>query len=183
MTKPAYRLVVAAVSALIIASLAAPAAVASTPQALLVAPGEPNGGFHLPKFGFSSFNIRGFGERITFVNWHGRAARLGLEPGDVILSLNGFPLTYHGSWNEALYEAVAHGGLVRLKIRDVRSGRIAFRQTYVGGGYGPVTPKYKVKGPVVHDHHDGHDHHHHDEFPGERGNVERIVKLIDRLAD
>ena len=62
--------------------------------------------YDLPKFGFSSFNIHGFGERVTSVRWGGIAQRMGLESGDTILSLNGYPLTYHGSWNDALREAV-----------------------------------------------------------------------------
>jgi hypothetical protein len=113
---------------------------ASSPKALLIAPPHDDC-FDLPKFGFSSFNINGFGEQVTNVRWGGRAARLGLEPGDIILSVNGFQLTYHGAWNDALRHAVHNGGWVQLTIRDVRTGDIALRQTFVGsGGYGPVTP-------------------------------------------
>jgi hypothetical protein len=115
----------------------------------------------LPKFGFSSFNIHGVGDRVTYVRWGGLASQLGLEPGDMILSLNGYPLNYHGAWNDALAQAVANGGWVQLMVRDVRSGYVAYRQTFVGEGgggpiVGPITPKFYnggYNGPVVHHHH------------------------------
>ena len=106
---------------------------------LLIAPGEPYG---LPKFGFSSSNV-GFGEQVVFVRPGSRAARLGLEPGDVILSLNGYRLSYTGSWNDALSRAVYDGGLVQLRVRDVRTGLVHLRQTYVNSGGGPVIPYYR----------------------------------------
>lgn len=121
-----------------------------------------HGCYELPKFGFSSFNINGFGERITNVRWGGLAQRMGLESGDVILRLNGYPLSYHGSWNDALQQAVNQGGYVRLTVRDVRTGSIRTRETYVGG-YGPVTPHIH-NGPITtkkktmphsHPHHSG----------------------------
>lgn len=114
---------------------------AGPPQALLL---PPQNDCYVPKFGFSSFNIHGVGERVTHVRWGGLAARLGLEPGDMILSLNGYRLIYHGAWNDALHEAMHEGGLVRLRIRDVRTGHVAFREIYVGDEYGPITPKSHV---------------------------------------
>lgn len=111
---------------------------ASEPKALLVAPPSHN----LPKFGFSSHNIYGVGERVTSVKWGGIAHRLGLEPGDLILALNNQPLYYHGAWNHALGNAMFEGGWVELTIRDVRTGSIAYRQAFVG--YGPVTPKSHI---------------------------------------
>jgi hypothetical protein len=124
---------------------------AAQPNALLLSPGHDN---CLPTFGFASFNIAGVGERVTYVRWGGLASRLGLEPGDTILRMNGFRLNYHGSWNDALHSAVANGGYVQLMIRDVRSGYIAYRETYVGGSgpiVGPVTPHFGGNhGPVVH---------------------------------
>src|SRR5262245_41924916 len=57
-----HKTVLALLATLSVVSLAVPAAVASQPQPLLIAPGEPNGPyFPLPKFGFASFNINGFG--------------------------------------------------------------------------------------------------------------------------
>jgi membrane-associated protease RseP (regulator of RpoE activity) len=96
----------------------------------------------LPKFGFSATNIQGYGERVVNVRWGSLAAQIGLEPGDIILSMNGYPLSYQGSWNDALSNAMASGGVVRLRIRDVRTGQIVQRQQYLGGGEGPVTPYY-----------------------------------------
>ena len=182
----------------VVALMAAPA-VASHPQALLVAP-EPE--YSLPKFGFASFNIQGVGERVTFVQWGGLASQLGLEPGDVILSMNGFPLSYHGSWSDALYHAMANGGSVRLRIRDVRTGHVTHRRTFVGGGIGPITPKVyagEYLGPhtgphtphIVHPGHGGghpygpitvkskagHGH------KGHKHNVNQTIKQIAKLFD
>lgn len=121
---------------LVLSAFVAPVAAAGPAKAYLVAPGEPYG---LPKFGFSSSTIYGYGERIVFVRHGSRASYLGLEPGDVILSMNGMPLTYTGSWNDALSHAVYHdGGYIRLRIRDVRTGHIFVRETYINYGGGPV---------------------------------------------
>jgi hypothetical protein len=111
------------------------------PKSYLVTPGSGNN-FGLPKFGFSSSNI-GFGERVVSVRFGGRAAALGLEPGDVILSLNGYQLSYPGSWTDALSQALYNGNYVRLKVRDVRTGNIRFRETYVDYYGGPVQHNYK----------------------------------------
>jgi hypothetical protein len=138
---------------------------ASQPNVLLLPPADD---CYIPKFGFSSFNIAGVGERVTFVRWGGIASKFGLEPGDTILSMNGFPLTYHGSWNDALHRAMSRGGLVKLRIRDVRTGFIAFRQMYVGDGIGPVTPKYHTAGPVG---------------PGSNHNLNNKVKQIVKLFE
>ncbi len=123
------------VSGLALATVFAASASAQSSY-LRIAPGEPYG---LPRFGFSSVNV-GFGERVQFVRNNSRAERLGLEPGDLILSLNDIPLNYRGSWNDALSHALYEdGGYVQLKIRDVRTGRVVRRNTFVGGyGGGPV---------------------------------------------
>lgn len=131
--------------------VAAPAA--AEPKTMLMSPdADPHLIPHpyLPKFGFSSFTINGVGERVTHVRWGGLASRFGLEPGDIILSLNGHQLTYHGSWNDALYHAMSNGGWVRLRIRDVRTGFVAQRQLFVGGGNGPIVDHYSGGGNVNH---------------------------------
>lgn len=126
-----------------VALTSSPAA-ADTNRLFLSPGGDPHLIPHpnLPKFGFSSFNISGFGEKVTSVRFGGLAHRFGLERGDVILSMNGHRLSYHGSWNDALHDAfVNHSGFVRLRIRDVRSGFVATRSMHVGG-VGPVTPHF-----------------------------------------
>jgi len=97
----------------------------------------------LPKFGFQSFNVHGVGEQVTFVNCHSLAEQLGLERGDMILSLNGRSLTYHGAWNQALTNVMLQGGgMIHLNIRDIRTGQVVHRDAFVGGtGIGPITPK------------------------------------------
>lgn len=151
---------------------------AAPAQKLLLNPGPfPSPGcYDLPKFGFSSFNINGFGERVTSVRWGGIAHQLGIESGDVILSLNGFSLSYPGSWNDALREAMYHGGWVQLTIRDVRTGIIATRDTFVGG-YGPVVaysnvPTYPT--PVSHTY-KTMPHN----YPHNSNGVEQIKKLVN----
>jgi len=140
----------ALVATLTLLTVSASVANADGPKALLINP-NPGPDCYLPKFGFDSFNIGGVGDRVTFVQWGGLASQMGLEPGDLLLSMNGFPLSYHGAWNDALRSAVLNGGFVQLTIRDVRTGWLATRQLYIGGGYGPITPKYQVTnyGPVT----------------------------------
>jgi len=167
-------------ASLALVAFAAASAAASEPKALLIAPGEPYG---LPKFGFSGANIHGVGERVVYVRYGGRAARLGLEPGDIILSLNGFPLTYRGSWNDALSHAVYEdGGVVRLRIHDVRTGRVIRRETFVGGyGDGPVA-HYNVGGHFRTPWHVEH-HDHHVATPHTYGptlKITEIAKLFDK---
>ena len=133
-------------------SLAAVPASAADNKLLLVAPGSDSEfvpDFELPRFGFASFNIGGVGERVTNVRWGGLASRFGLEPGDIVLSMNDVRLTYPGSWNDALRHAILeHDGWVSLRIRDVRTGLVARRQMFVGGGIGPTENHFDHVGGV-----------------------------------
>ena len=131
------------VSALVSTSVAAPPT-----SKLLLQPGGGGGNYGLPKFGFASTNLNGFGERIVSVRYGSRAAALGLEPGDVILSLNGYKLSYPASWSDALAQALYDGNYVRLKVRDVRTGNIRFRETYVNYNGGPIQHYYKTNSNV-----------------------------------
>lgn len=140
------------------------------------APGEPYG---LPKFGFASSTIPGFGERIVDVRYGGRAYYLGLEPGDIILSLNGYKLTYTGSWNDALRNALFDGNTIRLKVRDVRSGNVYFRETYVDYNDGPVVYNYKVETHNPHHDHDFHDDHHVNTVGGTLKTIKEVKKMFD----
>jgi membrane-associated protease RseP (regulator of RpoE activity) len=199
MNTPTRKSVFTASSSLLLVAIVAMSASASQPQIRLVPPGHQDD-YCLPQFGFSSFNIGGVGERVTHVRWGGLAAQLGLEPGDTILSMNGFRLNYHGSWNDALHQAVARGGWVQLTVRDVRTGRLARRQTFVGDGHvvGPITPKLHTTAHAnLHRPH-GHHHEHHFGRPigpitpkskhgghhGKHGNdVEKTIKKIAKLFD
>ena len=114
-------------------------------------PCHSGGHHHLPKFGFSSRTVYGVGEQVVRVRCRGLAANMGLKRGDIILALNGMPLTFRGAWNHALQDAVDEDGWVQLEIQDVDTGGIAYRQTRVAG-YGPVTSKQGMVGrgpPVV----------------------------------
>jgi predicted metalloprotease with PDZ domain len=173
MTKFTRTTVLALLPALAVVLLSSPS-VASQPKALLV---PPHDDAYLPRFGFSSFNVAGYGERVTHVRWGGLAAQMGLEPGDTILRMNDYRLDYHGSWNDALYHAMTqHGGQVRLRIRDVRTGRIVSRFVHLGGIVPPITPKYYTGGPNVQViHHDHHDHEHY--FYGPVGPIAQKSKV------
>lgn len=164
---PLATLSLASLVALASASLAVP------PQTSYVQPG-PTGSAHvLPHFGFHSYNLHGIGERVTHVHQFSLASQLGLEPGDIILRLNGMPLSYHGAWNAALDAAVCQGDWVQLAIRDVRTGMVVYRQTFVGGAHGPVTPKSHAvghAGPVmIHSQPGGHSHHINSPHVGQPG--------------
>jgi hypothetical protein len=141
--------VLVVLATLSLAALAAAPAVAQ--NKLMIAPPVDPGfapDFELPRFGFSSFNIGGVGERVTNVRWGGLASRFGLEPGDIILSMNDVSLTYYGSWNDALHHAIVeHGGWVQLRVRDVRTGHVVRRQMFVGVGGGPIA-HYSTNGGV-----------------------------------
>jgi membrane-associated protease RseP (regulator of RpoE activity) len=136
-----FRIAALLIIGLSLSAFVTPAVAAGPVNKLLIAPGEPYG---LPKFGFSSSTINGFGQRIESVRPGGRAARLGLEPGDVILSLNGYRLTYSGSWNDALSQALYDGGYVQLRVRDVRTGLIRVRETRIDFGGGPIEHHFKT---------------------------------------
>jgi len=171
--------------ALLFVGLAA-ATIASTASAdppkskLMIAPGfAPGEPYGLPKFGFASSTIPGFGERIVDVRYGGRAYYLGLEPGDVILSLNGYKLTYTGSWNDALRNALFDGNYIRLKVRDVRTGMVVFRETYVDYGGGPVVYNYKVNNHGPHNDHDFHDDHHVSTVGGTLKTIKEVKKMFD----
>lgn len=108
-------------------------------------PCHAGGHHHLPKFGFSTRTVWGVGEQVVRVRCQGLAANMGLKRGDIILALDGMPLTFRGAWNHALRDAVGRGGWVQLEIQDIDTGGITYRQTWLGG-YGPVTSKQGMVG-------------------------------------
>lgn len=115
----------------------------------------PSHGHHhcqpqLPRFGMHSYND-GFGEVIVRVRHGGLACQLGLEEGDVIKRLNGYRLSYHGAWQDALAHAMADGGHIVLRVRDGRTGHLVSRHVdldpygnVIEGPVGPITPKVAV---------------------------------------
>lgn len=157
-----------ALSTLLVLTVAA-VSQAAHPQTTLLHPGHGS----LPAFGFNSYNVSGYGEVLTHVRFNSIAGRMGLEPGDVILSMNGYRLNYHGAWRDALSQAVYNGGFVRLAIRDVHSGHIAYRQTWLPGcNVGPITPKSHIVG------HHGNFHDDYCDVPGYPGYPGPIVGPI-----
>lgn len=109
-----------------VANLAAADSPVLAPNPYL-APGQPS-------LGFNYTAIPGYGYRVDFV-WYGSAAgRIGLEPGDIVRSINGYPLTYPGAHSYALQQAAYYGGWVNLAIRDVRTGSTVYRWANLSQG-------------------------------------------------
>ncbi len=113
---------------------------AQPPQQRLLLP--PGGGYPTPHLGFDSY-FAGNGEQVTDVHYGGPAHRIGLEPGDTIVAVNGVRLRYDGHWYQLVRRA-AYQGHVTLAIRDWRSGQLAYRTIPLGGG-NPIRPKSGVR--------------------------------------
>lgn len=84
-----------------------------------------------PELGFSSYVVSGTGEYVLAVRRGSTAARIGLEPGDVILALNGRRLTSEKAWHQAMGNAAASHGRVTLEIRDGRTGTVDYRTCHL----------------------------------------------------
>ena len=84
----------------------------------------------VPQFGFhsqfGSFNGQG-GEYVTQVNYGSHADKLGLKQRDIILAVNGQSLRTSHCWDNHIRKATNHDGWVTLKIRDSRTGSIAYQ--------------------------------------------------------
>jgi predicted metalloprotease with PDZ domain len=101
----------------------------------------------VPFLGFSSF-FDGSGEQITGVQYGSAAWRIGLEPGDRIVAVNGVYLRYHGHGLQLLQRATAYPGQVTLAIRDVHTGLVVNRTIGLGTHSVAVTsssPGYVVR--------------------------------------
>ena len=73
----------------------------------------------MPKLGFYGHVVYGQGLMVDSVAWATEAARIGLEPGDVIVSVNNRPIRNWNDYNSAMYYS---GGSGRLLVRDRRTG-------------------------------------------------------------
>ncbi len=89
----------------------------------------PGLGSTVPRLGFAYQVMPGDGFRVVIVRPGTPAAQIGLEIGDVVLSINGLLLTHAGADLPARIEAARRGGWVRIGIREVRTGRVVFRST------------------------------------------------------
>jgi len=93
----------------------------------------------VPELGFSSYVVCGTGEYVLAVRRGSTAARIGLEPGDVILALNGRRLASEGAWHQAMGHAAASHGRVTLEIRHGRTGTIDYRTCHLfSAGCAPI---------------------------------------------
>lgn len=79
-----------------------------------IAPGHSHG---TPKLGFYGYIVPHRGMVITRVMPGTEASRIGLERGDVILSINGQQLCHDGDYERALRRSHGH---LDLRVRDVR---------------------------------------------------------------
>jgi S1-C subfamily serine protease len=71
---------------------------------------------------------RGDGVEVTGVLSGSEAERIGLEVGDRILTVNGQPIRSKADFRRAMEDT---GPAVRLRIRNVRTGGVAFRTAYL----------------------------------------------------
>ena len=83
----------------------------------------------LPRLGFFGYLAVGQALQVAQVAPFSRAAAMGLEPGDLILQVNGVPMTYAGAYEQALGLATINDGWVTLQIRDWRTGMVVARTT------------------------------------------------------
>jgi S1-C subfamily serine protease len=88
----------------------------------------------LPKLGFYGHIVYGQGLVIENVSWGTEAAHIGLERGDMIVSVNGQPIRNWNDYNLAMYYS---GGSGRLVVRDWRSGALLPVAFVLDNGRGP----------------------------------------------
>jgi S1-C subfamily serine protease len=67
------------------------------------------------------FDVTDQGIRVTSVSPDSPAARIGLEPGDVILAVYGHPVTSAATWN---WLTSYKNDYVEFRIQDARTGDV-----------------------------------------------------------
>ncbi len=72
--------------------------------------------------------IPGYGYRVNTAWSRTVGERIGFESGDVILSINGQPLSYAGAHQAPLQQAHWSGGWFSFAVQDIRTGRVLYRQ-------------------------------------------------------
>ncbi len=87
-----------------------------------------NVGAEAPKLGFDGWYDCPFGGPVPIGIWVNKvfsnttAERIGLEPGDVIMEINGRRMNSNTDYHEALKDAkYRNGGYVRMLVSDVRT--------------------------------------------------------------
>jgi len=115
---------------LVVALLALTAGAASTASAQQRYYFNPSGGgvSSVRFLGLTCTAIPGYGYRVNSVWDRTTGQRIGFESGDVILSINGQPLSYAGAHQSALQPAYWNGGWFSFAVQDVRTGRVLYRQ-------------------------------------------------------
>ena len=88
----------------------------------------------LPKLGFYGHVEYGWGLMVDRVYWGTEASRIGLEPGDIIVSVNGRPIRNWNDYNTALYYS---GGYGQMVVRDCRTGAMIPTWFVLNNGRGP----------------------------------------------
>lgn len=123
---------------------------------------NPNSGYHGPKLGVQAFGNGQYVE-VTRAFFGSAAARLGLEPGDRILQINGRPVRSIAELQQMLQGSVyTHNGQIRVLIDNVRARhghwgaqRYVSANTYLDGYAhlagttpGPIYTQPGTPGPV-----------------------------------
>lgn len=85
--------------------------------------------------GFQYQLIPGYGYRVAWPLPSGVGSNIGLEPGDVVLAINGHSLNFYNAHVMALAQGSSYHNWHWFTIRDVRTGNVVYRWAYA-----PVSP-------------------------------------------
>ncbi len=90
----------------------------------------------LPKLGFYGHIQYGWGLMVDRVYGGTEASRIGLERGDIIVSVNGRQIRNWNDYNTALFYS---GGFGQMVVRDCRTGRLIPTRFVLNNGRGPAS--------------------------------------------